>query len=911
MGMNFRPPASTGGQDDVKALYSYLFQLAEQLNVAFENVDAQGGGVAYKAMQMAGGTALGEVDATTAEAYQNLKALIIKTATQVTSNIRKQYLDLAQEYIAQSEYGTYAEFLQAQIELGADGVVANWDQTNMITTSVADFNEYIAQSDIYMQIGIVRENQDGTMEAGVVVGKNFQKVTIDGVETITSKDVYMLLTAEQISFWQDGVKRSSLSLEDFFVNKAYIDEVQTSLISSKTFGEELDISSNSSIELLNDRLSLIVSSESSETSLVLTDTALTAIANNIDLTANESIKTAVENANEGLKTEIEQTSDRLSLIVKSESTATNLELTDQMAAVISEEVKLVAGTPDSLQNSSVTINQNMVAIETPVFSVQNESTGMTLDEEGLSAEYVSAPNLAEKYTGKASVTVGGGASADVKLTAANFSEYFDILEISSGYSLSTAGGNLRLIPNNLGQDGMDAICTITAKKSLSYMEIWYRCKSESGHDTLYGNCNNATIISTVSGDHAYQRAWYGSVSAGDDFTFTYHKDNSTSVSGEEVYIDFISTISTGSGAEGDYKSLAALASELNGRLLAQNLKVTLVSDVTGSAEFANIAGGKISIEGNGYTVRGRMNIANCSAFFDLNGMYFASTGTEYSIISNSRVLMRGCTFNMSTPGGGPISCLFLEDGARLFAQFSDFYSDNGRIMTITGMSYCTMEACSGSTGGSRAFVVSEGSVLRAYDGYPSGAVDSTASVVELAGGETTGSTPPAPPSISEQTFTCTASDTCRGSSDWDGSGYIWQGYTSSVHRGYMWFSGLASAISGKTIVSATLKLTRVNGIGRSGATTLYAYYTTKTAASGTQSVSTAYGGELGSISNEETKVFDLPVEIIQRIADYGYGGIALYSGETANMEGRNYSRNYCKIYGAYSAYAPELTVTYQ
>jgi len=182
----------------------------------------------------------------------------------------------------------------------------------------------------------------------------------------------------------------------------------------------------------------------------------------------------------------------------------------------------------------------------------------------------------------------------------------------------------------------------------------------------------------------------------------------------------------------------------------------------------------------------------------------------------------------------------------------------------------------------------------------------------LSGAEDSGSTQPAPPSISEQTFTCTSSDTCRGSSNWDGSGYVCQGYTSrGVHRGYMWFSGLASAISGKTIVSATLKLTRVNGIGRSGATALYAYYTTKTAASGTQSVSTAYGGELGSISNEETKVFDLPVEIIQRIADYGYGGIALYSGETANMEGRNYSRNYCKLYGAGSEYAPELTVTYQ
>lgn len=771
MGVNFRPPAASGGQGDVKALYSYLFQLAEQLNVAFENVDAQGGGAAYRAMQLAGSDSIrGEIDATTSEAYQNLKALIIKTATQVTSDIRKKYLDLAQSYLAQSEYGTYAEFLQAQIELGADGVIANWDQTNMITTSVADFNEYIAQSDIYMQIGIVRENEDGTMEAGVVVGKNFQKVTIDGVETITSKDVYMLLTAEQISFWQDGVKRSSLSLEDFFVNKAYIDEVQTSLISSKTFGEELDISSNSSIELLNDRLALIVSSESSETSLVLTDTALTAIANNIDLTANESIKAAVEDANEGLKTEIEQTSDRLSLIVKSESTATNLELTDQMAAVISEEIKLVAGTPDSLQNSSVTINQNMVTIETPVFSVQNESTGMTLDEEGLSAEYVSAPNLAEKYTGGDSVYAGG----------------------------------------------------------------------------------------------------------------TY------------------------------YPSLSALASELNGKLLTQNITITLVSNVTGGAEFANICGGKITINGNGYSMYNPLSIRNCSSLFEINDVNFSYTAKGYAEYENCTVLLNSCVFNVTTEGIAE-PALRIKNGARVRAKKTEFYNAYGLLLLLQEMAFCVLEECTGYANRPISMYVWSGSDLRAFGGYPSGeVVTDDGSNVLLSGAEDSGSTQPTPPSISEETFTCTASDTCRGSSNWDGSGYVWQGYTSSgVHRGYMWFSSLASAISGKTIVSATLKLTRVNGIGRSGATTLYAYYTTKTAASGTQSVSTAYGGELGSISNEETKVFDLPVEIIQQIADYGYGGIVLYSGESSYMNGRNYSRNYCKIYGAYSAYAPELTVTYQ
>lgn len=723
MGINFRPPAASGGQGDVKALYSYLFQLAEQLNVAFENVDAQGGGAAYRAMQLAGGAVKGEVDATTSEAYQNLKALIIKTATQVTSDIRKKYIDLAQGYLAQSEYGTYAEYLQAQIELGADGVIANWDQTNMITTSVADFNEYIAQSDVYMQIGIVQENEDGTVEAGVVVGKNFQKVTIDGVETITSKDVYMLLTAEQISFWQDGVKRSSFSLEDFFVNKAYIDEVETSLISSQTFGEELDITGNSSIKLLNDRLALIVSSESSSTSLVLTDTLLQAIADNIDLSANES-------------------------------------------------VLLVAGTPEQLKNSSVTITPSMVQILTSLFMVQNEETGMTLDENGLSAEHVSAPNLQEKYTGATAVTVGTG---------------------------------------------------------------------------------------------------------------------------------------------GDYGSLAAFASEINGKYVAEDVTVTLLSDMTSEATLKHVSGADIIIEGGGYSMYAPLNVENCGSYVQIKNLTLSYSGSVASVYNSSRVYLSSCIFNTSSTARSGAS-VRLDRGAQLFASNCQFYNTLGRLINVWGLSHCVLGWCSGAiTTGPYAFAVLEGSDLRSYGSYPAGAIVTDASATyTLNGTEDSGTAQGTASALTTQEFTCTNSDTCRGSSNWDGSGYVWQGYTSSgIHRGYMWFDGLASAISGKTVKSATLKLTRVKGIGRSASAVLYAYYTTKTSNSGSQSVATGYGGELGSIADGGTKVFDLPLEILTRIQSTGYGGICFYNGESSNASGKGYSKNYCKLYGADSDFAPVLTVTYE
>ena len=232
MAINLRPPSQGIGDTNaqVKALYSYLYQLTEQLNVALESAEKSGSDTLYKAVS--GGAKSGKVPAGTAEAYQELKALIIKTATEVTGNVRKLVTEMTEQYRAQSEYGTYEEWLNATITTGADGVLAEWDAENKISTNVADFGEYIATSNVYMRAGIVRHNDDGTVEAGLIIGKDLTKVTIDGNEIITSSNVYSLLTAETLSFWQDGVKFSEVSTHDFFVEKAYIGEVISTIITT-------------------------------------------------------------------------------------------------------------------------------------------------------------------------------------------------------------------------------------------------------------------------------------------------------------------------------------------------------------------------------------------------------------------------------------------------------------------------------------------------------------------------------------------------------------------------------------------------------------------------------------------------------------------------------------------------------
>lgn len=234
MAMNISPPSRPQGSatEQLERLYSYLFRMTEELNLALTGVESSGKDMLYKAVSGEGKTS-GKVPSTTAEAYQQLKALVVKTATDVTSNIRKMVTEISQAYVAQSEYGTYSEYLNAIIEASAGGLAATWDSENkLVVPQSGVFDEYTAVSKLYMKLGIVGENEDGTLEAGVVIGTDLQKVTVDDHEYITSKNVYSVLTSDSLSFWQDGVKKAKVSLTDFFVEKMYVEEVVAEIVNT-------------------------------------------------------------------------------------------------------------------------------------------------------------------------------------------------------------------------------------------------------------------------------------------------------------------------------------------------------------------------------------------------------------------------------------------------------------------------------------------------------------------------------------------------------------------------------------------------------------------------------------------------------------------------------------------------------
>lgn len=86
------PPYPNGSvQQQLTQQYSYLFQMAQQLNMALSALEggtvSNGSGSGQQRKSGGAASAAGKVALENAEQFQNLRAMIVKTAKQVSRNM--------------------------------------------------------------------------------------------------------------------------------------------------------------------------------------------------------------------------------------------------------------------------------------------------------------------------------------------------------------------------------------------------------------------------------------------------------------------------------------------------------------------------------------------------------------------------------------------------------------------------------------------------------------------------------------------------------------------------------------------------------------------------------------------------------------------------------------------------------
>lgn len=220
-------PAYPSGTVEQQVLqqYSYLFQMAQQLNLALEAAES----FRTAAVQAAGKSRAAQG---TEQEYQNLKSLIIKTADTVQRRMDQLSARLEGEYVASSEFGSYVEKLSAYIEAHPDALTQYYSFCSDLQEDVdavdAAFGSYKAGTEGYIRTGVVY--YEGALPVyGVAVGQNLTTTLVDGVETVAQNDFRATFTAKRLSFWQDSTEVAYVS-----DNRLYIRDI--TVLDSVTLG---------------------------------------------------------------------------------------------------------------------------------------------------------------------------------------------------------------------------------------------------------------------------------------------------------------------------------------------------------------------------------------------------------------------------------------------------------------------------------------------------------------------------------------------------------------------------------------------------------------------------------------------------------------------------------------------------
>ena len=219
------PPYPNGSvQQQLTQQYSYLFQMAQQLNMALAALEgggaSAGGGQGKRIGASGSASSAANAAAENSEQFQNLRAMIIKTAKQVTRNMEQLEVRLGEEYVAASQFGTYVQRLSAYLEANPEALTQYYSFCSDLAANVAAvdaaFSSYRLDTEGYIRTGIVY--YDGPAPVyGVAVGQNLTTTETDGKKVVDQNNFRAVFTAQKLSFWQDSTEIAYVSNNRLYI----------------------------------------------------------------------------------------------------------------------------------------------------------------------------------------------------------------------------------------------------------------------------------------------------------------------------------------------------------------------------------------------------------------------------------------------------------------------------------------------------------------------------------------------------------------------------------------------------------------------------------------------------------------------------------------------------------------------
>lgn len=162
--INLPKITATNPEGQIQQMHSYLYQVVEQLNWALSNVDTNNysNNAPSNAVEITQNEALTPQEAE--NTFNSIKALIIKSADIVKAYEETIKEDFSGEYVAVSDFGTYTEKTDAQIEENSKDLTA-------VYTNVQTIGDDIRTTNAYIKRGLLGYDDGGKAIYGVEVGE--------------------------------------------------------------------------------------------------------------------------------------------------------------------------------------------------------------------------------------------------------------------------------------------------------------------------------------------------------------------------------------------------------------------------------------------------------------------------------------------------------------------------------------------------------------------------------------------------------------------------------------------------------------------------------------------------------------------------------------------------------------------
>lgn len=896
--INLTPPSATGGQaEQVRNLYSYLYQLTDHLNAAFVALDVGGSNASGASASAAG--ASGGMSSDQARQYNELKALIIKTGTVTKEYADKLVASLDSVYIAQSEWGTYEEQIHQDIEATASGIVESYNFQSQIDA----LDDYRIEASGYILRGIIGYDENNVPIFGIAIGQDLKttEVTIDGV---TYKQVDMTknlatYTADGITFWLNGVAVARLNQQELSITRAVITdkitlgdwEIATNGTGiNKQVGTALDISGNSAI-----------------TSLV--------------------------SGQEGMQTQITQNAE--SINAKASQTEVD-ELTGRVTQTESD-IEAVPG-KISLAVSQVQVGgRNYVLGTGEAYVAESDGSARTW----LFPWRCASANIAHSLYGK---TVTVSFDYDQTITSGAFTLAFhNTWGTVKIFNAGTATGQRfeetfdLPVPDTFAENDPDVVIYIdgTWNGSVTFrnlkLEIGNKATDwtpapEDGYKTSYIEIRDDHVdigtggtFRVASGDVDISTSKF-SVSitdeaGGEDELLTIDATGvrAANLSAPNVAMRYDGPwqIIVNSGAtsaqveSGGYvRSIQEVFDRINDRFLPYTVNVTVQTDTYENLSLHGVFGGAAAllIEGGGNKVYGSLSIDTCHLSrinVENLGVYCNGNRAAIEIWTTMWVRFADCLVEGYSTA---TSAFYVDRGSVVMLYNSEIYNCVRGIYAGwgTNVDFHTLKGTC-----SKLYLEGYGTRITGNVSRPSGGLsgfniisnfaDMTTIPIDKGSGVVA-------PTTGSVTFNPSATGTYT-TYWWSGDSDIRQGYTKSNGRikGGIFYA--VSGVSG-TVKSAILKLTRLKNYGKGSAVQVKVYGTTSAGKSGNPALSTE-GYVLGTIDGGQTSDFALPEALATGFGNGTYKGIVLYADDTTVLHGKTYSTNYAR----FAADAP-LTITW-